>query len=58
MTQADYCQVPDNYEDEDLITHKLQESLHNLHAAKIEVSRPYPAVRALGILNGKGYEYG
>lgn len=56
MAQADYGQVPNSYAS--LITHKLQESLPDPDAAKIEVSRPYPAVRDLGILNGGGYEYG
>jgi hypothetical protein len=56
MAQADYGQVPKSYES--LITQKLKESLPDPQAAKIEVSRPYPAVRALGILNGGGYEYG
>jgi len=56
MAQADYGLVPDSYEG--MIKHKLQENLPDPHAATIEVSRPYPAVRSLGILNGGGYEYG
>ena len=56
MAQADYGQVPGNYES--LITGKLKESLPDPDSARIEVSRPYPAVRSLGILNGGGYEFG
>lgn len=56
MAQADYGKVPDSYEG--MIKHKLQENLSDPHAATIEVSRPYPAVRSLGIRNGGGYEYG
>jgi hypothetical protein len=56
MAQADYGQVPDSYEG--LITHKLKEILPDSQSATIEVSRPYPAVRSLGSLNGGGYEYG
>lgn len=56
MAKADYGQVPDTYAK--LITYKIQKGLPNPQAAKIEVSRPYPAIRALGIWNGGGYEYG
>lgn len=56
MADAEYGQVPDSYVT--LITLKLQENLPNPHAAKIEVSQPYPAVRFMGIWNGGNYEYG
>ena len=56
MAQADYGRVPDSYAS--LITHKLQETLPDPHAVKIEVSRPYRAMRLLEVSKGGGYEYG
>ena len=56
MAQADYGQVPDSYEG--MIKHKLKQDLPDPHAATIEVSRPYPAVRSLDLKYGGRYEYG
>ena len=56
MAQADYGQVPDSYEG--MIKHKLKQDLSDPHAATIEVSRPYPAVRSLDLKYGGRYEYG
>ena len=56
MAEADYGRVPNHYKQ--MIIAKINESLANPESAKIEVPRPYPAVRHLGISQGGKYEYG
>ena len=50
MAEADYGQVPNHYKQ--MIIAKINESLADPESAKIEVPRPYPAVRYLGISKG------
>jgi hypothetical protein len=56
MFEADYGQVPNLYKQ--MIIAQINESLADPESAKIEVPRPYPAVRYLGISKGEKYEYG
>jgi len=56
MAEADYGRVPNHYKQ--MIIAKINESLADPESAKVEVSRPYPAVRHLGISQGGKYEYG
>ena len=56
MFDADYGQVPNLYKQ--MIIAQINESLADPESAKIEVPRPYPAVRYLGISKGGKYEYG
>ena len=56
MFEADYGQVPNLYKQ--MIIAQINESLADPESAKIEVPRPYPAVRYLGISKGGEYEYG
>jgi hypothetical protein len=56
MAEADYGKVPDLYKQ--MIITKINQSLADPESAKIEVSRPYPAARYLGISEGGKYEYG
>ncbi|UCH91152.1 MAG: hypothetical protein JSU60_00040 [Nitrospirota bacterium] len=56
MAEADYGRVPNLYKE--MIISKINESLANPESAKIDVSRPYPAIRYLGISKGGKYEYG
>lgn len=56
MVAANYGEVPKHYKQ--MIIAKVTESLPDPESAKIEVSRPYPAVRHLGISQGGEYEYG
>jgi hypothetical protein len=56
MAEADYGRVPNHYKQ--MIIAKINESLTDPESAKIEVPRPYPAVRHLGISQGGKYEYG
>ena len=56
MAKADYGQLPSTYQD--MIKHKLKESLPDPNSVQIEIARPYPAVRSLDIKYGGGYEYG
>ena len=50
MFEADYGQVPNLYKQ--MIIAQINESLADPESAKIEVPRPYPAVRYLGISKG------
>ena len=56
MFEAGYGQVPNLYKQ--MIIAQINESLADPESAKIEVPRPYPAVRYLGISKGGKYEYG
>ena len=56
MAEAEYGNVPDLYQQ--MIIRQIKESLADPESAKIDVSRPYPAVRHLGISKGGEYEYG
>jgi hypothetical protein len=56
MFEADHGQVPKLYKQ--MIITQINESLAEPESAKIEVPRPYPAVRYLGISKGGKYEYG
>jgi hypothetical protein len=56
MAEAEYGKVPDLYKQ--MIMRQIKESLADPQSAKIEVSRPYPAARYLGISKGGKYEYG
>ena len=56
MFEADHGQVPKLYKQ--MIITQINESLADPESAKIEVPRPYPAVRYLGISKGGKYEYG
>ena len=56
MAEADYGRVPNHYKQ--MIIAKINESLADPESAQIEVPRPYPAVRYLGISKGGKYEYG
>jgi len=56
MAKADYGRVPNHYKQ--MIKAKINESLADPESVKIEVPRPFPAVRYLGISKGGEYEYG
>ena len=56
MGQANYGEVPKNYVS--LITHKLEDMHTGSQPIKVEVPRPYAAVRYLGMKHGGKYEYG
>ena len=56
MAEADYGRVPNYYKQ--MIISKINEGLADPESVKIEVPRPYPAVRYLGISKGGKYEYG
>jgi hypothetical protein len=56
MVAADYGQVPNHYKQ--MIIAKINKSLPDPESTKIDVARPYPAVRYLGISKGGEYEYG
>ena len=56
MAEADYGHVPNHYKE--MIIDKINKSLPDPESAKIDVSRPYAAVRYLGISKGGKYEYG
>lgn len=56
MTQADYGEVPTSYSS--LIINKLKETYVGPRPVKVEIARPFPAVRRLGLKHGGQYEYG
>ncbi len=56
MADADYGQVPTHYNQ--MIKAKIKKSLVDPESVRIEVPRPYPAVRPLGLSKGGEYEYG
>ena len=56
MSKADYGQVPASYQG--LIINKIKGSLPEPESATIEVAKPFPAIRYLGLSKGGEYEYG
>lgn len=56
MAKADYGHVPASYQR--LIINKIKESLPDPESATIDVAKPFPAIRYLGLSKGGKYEYG
>ena len=56
MADAEYGEVPRFYKE--MIIDKINKNLNDPESARIDVPRPYPAIRSLGISKGGKYEYG